>query len=163
MKKFFSLLLLALLFACSNDDNSIPEIEPGTIINPAFDTNLMIGAWVNESLIVNGGESIPYEHNPLCAKDAFGFFNEEGRPFTYEELVNLDDNCVANQVIMEWSVIEDQLFLFFGDQLLFAYQVLSISETEFRVINFTDFDGDGNRDSIEVTAVREDPYGWFED
>ncbi|NLP59361.1 lipocalin family protein [Lutibacter sp. B1] len=164
MRKLILIFLISgIIFSCEkDDDNNSQEQAIGNIINPSFNVDLMIGAWVNETIIVNGNQEISYEHNPNCTKDVFGFFNTDIRPFTYEEIIHINNDCGTSQVILDWKVNENILSFYFGEQLVLEYEVLNITDTEFTVLTSDDYNNDGTIDTIQITAKREDPYGWFE-
>ena len=162
MTKLLIVCISLIVLSCSSDDDSAQTLPTENIVNPAFDVDLMIGAWVYQSANVNG-VVVPYVHNDNCEKDVFGFFNSDIRPFVYEELIHgNNEECSGNQVVMEWKVNGDMLSLYFGEQLVLDYKVISLTTDTFTVETSRDFDNNGTNDVIEITATREDPYGWFE-
>ena len=161
MKRILLAVMTILLLSCSSSDSE-EEMVIENIINPSFDTNLLIGAWVNQKVKLNGGQEFLYQHNPNCPKDGFGFFNSEIRPFTYDELIHINDDCGTEGIGLEWRVNRNMLFLYFGESLILSYEVISLTATEFKAETSVDFDNDGSIDDVEITAVKEDPYGWFD-
>ena len=159
MKKVVLCVFAILVLSCSSDDDTA-IVEDQNVVHPSFDVDKLIGAWVYKSIKVNG-ETFPYEHNPNCQKDVFGFYNQEGKYFDYEELTHVDENCATSGISLKWKVKKDIISLYFGEQLALSYQVLSVTNTRFVVLVSEDIDNDGKEDHIEITALREDPYGWF--
>ncbi|MCI2230281.1 hypothetical protein MC378_13970 [Polaribacter sp. MSW13] len=159
MKKLILFLIVGVLFSCSNSNEDV--LQTGNIINPKFDVNKMIGAWVNQTVKVNG-QVFDYEHREHCGIDVFAFYNREGNPYEYHENVYTDDNCASHGITLEWKVKENMLIFFFGENLVLTYEVISIDDTYFTVLTSDDYDNDGTIDTIEITAKREDPYGWFD-
>ena len=158
MKNIIILILISgILFSCSKED----ELENENIINPKFEVDKMIGAWVNKTVKVNGQE-FEYQHREDCGIDVFAFYNSEGNPYEYHENVYIDDNCASSGLTLNWKVRENMITFYFGEELVLTFEVLSINDSYFTVLTSSDYDNDGTLDTIEITAKREDPYGWFD-
>ena len=159
MKKLCFLLLTTLFLSCSKEEAIIEE--KSHIIDPAFDVELMLGAWSYESVTINGKEQL-YQHNPNCRQDVFAFFSTEGKLHDYTEIIHTEDHCATHSLNLEWDVNKDKIELFFGNQLAMTFTVLSLTESEF-IVKATEVpSGGGSSTEVVIKAFRNDPYGWFE-
>lgn len=139
------------IFSCSDDDSD--DMILPNIMNPSFDTDLMLGVWQYTTYKINN-EVFTYSHNVNCSMDYFAFYNEETKPFEYEETIYTTNMCVPETIIFTWKVQEDQLQFYFGEESVFIYDVISINDQEFVVKSNRDFDNDGIIDELEIRAIK---------
>ncbi|MBU2526940.1 MAG: hypothetical protein KKC03_10115 [Bacteroidetes bacterium] len=55
----------------------------------------------------------------------------------------------------------DQIELYFGEEMVISYKVISLTNNRIIVETSTDFDENGSLDTVLIIAFRNDPYGWF--
>src|SRR5690606_34834531 len=141
--------VLALCFisiSCSSDD--VDE----DIIEPLFSDDEVIGSWAYDTYTING-DTYAYPHREGCFKDVFIFRNNEGQEHQYEEKIHAYSNCGVSSTNLEWKIEGENLNLYYGEQLVITYEILSITKYTFTVLFITDFDEDGTEDEVEIKAI----------
>ncbi|WP_340067228.1 lipocalin family protein [Ascidiimonas aurantiaca] len=148
-------LISLLLVACSGDDDGETR-EIGGIFNATFDTDKMIGTWTYQTITLNGNES-EYEHRSGCPKDIFAFFNSTEKPFEYEEIIYVNNECGARGISLKWEVNQGLINFYSAQRFIIAFQVVSITDSEFIFSYRFDYDEDGDLDEVEIVAVKNNP------
>jgi hypothetical protein len=156
MKKILFTLMLLGCVACSESEDVNPR--------EAYFLENIIGSWSYDTVKVNG-ETYLYQHTEGCIKDHFQFYNSEGKEFDFEERVVLNcSNCVecaTSGTNLEWELKGDKIKLYFGEQLVLVYKIIEVNDIKFTYQVEIDYDDDGDKDLLEITGVRYDPYNEF--
>jgi hypothetical protein len=160
MKHFLiGFVIVLIAFSCANDDDA-NEQGPDPYIIEAI-----IGSWAYDTVTINE-VFYNYEHTEGCVKDLFQFYNEEGKPFEFEEdyVSNCDicAECALTSTNLRWELIGDKIDLYFGEQYITQYEILEVNSDLIRYKRFYDIDEDGNEDEIVITGIPYDPYDEFD-
>lgn len=151
MKKYFFLLVAAILFSCS-EDSAPPE--------PKFDSNFLLRGWSYEQYAVDG-VFYPYSHEEGCNKNMFGFRNRLGQEYQFEEMLFSTENCTVAQTYLEWKAVGDYVKLYFGDNYGGRLKIIELTDEVLHFILEVDTNGDGVAEKQEILAAPYDPYGSF--
>lgn len=156
---WLTLFIMALTLGCSSDDAPTKRSNGDSIFFEAI-----IGSWSYDTVVING-EAFAYEHTEGCERDIFQLYNEEGREFYFEEQAIIPCSncaeCAITQTGLNWVLIDDDLELFFGEQLVTTYKIILIDDESFVYERTVDANGDGTLDTVQITAIAYDPYGNF--
>ena len=156
-------LSLCFLFGCSSDDDGSDEVE-GAL--EQYYLQAIIGSWSYDTVTING-EQFVYEHSQGCERDLFQFYNEEGKEFEFEELAIIPCSncapCASTQTGLEWELENDRVDLYFGEDLVVSLKLLEVTEEFLSYQRQFDINGDGEQDSVIITATYYDPFGDFSD
>lgn len=156
MKKIFFILMLLGCVSCSESE----DIDP----REAYFLENIIGSWSYNTINVNGDNYL-YQHTEGCIKDLFQFYNSEGKEFDFEERVVLNCSncaeCATSGTNLEWELKGDKIKLYFGEQLVLVYKIIEVNDIKFTYQVEIDYDNDGDKDLLEITGVRYDPYNEF--
>jgi hypothetical protein len=155
MKKIFILCLL-LLISCSKDEAEDPM--------EAYFKEAIIGSWSYDLLKVND-ETYSIQHTDGCTRDYFQFYNQEGKEFDFQEQIVLNCSncaeCATSGTGLRWELEGDIVNMYFGEQFVVRYKIIEITETTFTYQRQLDFDKDGKKETVEITAISYDPYNDF--
>lgn len=165
MKKYtYCLFITLLLWVGCSDSNDTPEV---VIPDPleAFYKEAIIGSWAINTVTVDSVTEV-YEHTEGCEKDLFQFYNSDIKPFEFEELVVTNcpqcAECSITQTALEWELNGNKISLFFGEQLILVYEIVSVTEDNFVYKFQFDIDNDNVIENVEVNADYHDPFGDFD-
>lgn len=159
MKKIIIVFLIGLtIWSCANDDDQKEQPNP-------YILEAIIGSWAYNTVKING-DLYNYEHTEGCVKDLFQFYNEEGKPFEFEEAYvsncEICADCATTSTNLKWELIGDKIDLYFGDQYITQYEILEVNSTLISYKRFYDADEDGIDDELIITGVPYDPYDEFD-
>lgn len=155
MKNLISLLMILLIFVSCSTEEEVEEKEE--IMFPIED---MIGSWAYDTVTINGETGI-YPHREGCYKDHFIIRHNEGNWNDFTETIYLDNNCANQGTNLEWEINGDILNLYFGEQLVITYKILSVTANTFSVLYMVDVDNDGQKDEVVINSVWYDPFENF--
>jgi hypothetical protein len=156
MKKIGLLALVALVMAsCNKEENTPPIPEPLT-----FEPNLLVKGWSYETVLWNGTLYL-YSHNPDCYRDFFGFRNNKGQEYQFEDTYFTNTYCSGNTTILRWEPVGNHVNFYFGTPKVDVYEVISLTDTLFTFAVDRDIDNDGKKDHLIITAIPYDPYNSF--
>jgi len=156
MKKIVFLVLVALLLvSCNNDENTTPLPEPLT-----FEPNMLIKGWSYDTILWNGTLYI-YDHNPDCYRDFFGFRNNKGQEYQFEDTYFTNTYCSGNSTILRWEPVGDHVNFYFGTPKVDVYKVISLTDTLFTFAVDRDINDDNKNEHLIITAIPYDPYNSF--
>lgn len=157
MKKCLFYLLISILVACSGNSEEEDRLE-------AYYKQAIIGSWAINTLSVDG-ELFTYQHTDGCEKDLFQFYNQEGKEFEFEEIVVLNcpncAPCAVSQTLLNWELIGNKIILYFGEQFVLQYEIISVDETNFSYKFQFDIDNDSEIEEVIINAEYYDPYDQF--
>lgn len=150
MRKVIFLCFAFVAFACTSDN-----IEED-LRTSAFKTAIL-GSWSYDTVKVDG-QTYLYQHTEGCSRDSFHIYNEEERPFYFEErtVMNCDNcaECAISQIYLVWKLKGDKLHLFYGEEIVLTYTLITVSEDKLTYQYTTDYNNDGIKDVLEITAIR---------
>jgi len=156
MKKIGFLALVALLLAsCNNDESTTPIPEPLT-----FEPNMLVKGWSYDTVLMNGTLYL-YDHNPDCNRDFFGFRNNKGQEYQFEDTYFTNTYCSGNSTILRWEPVGDHVNFYFGTPKVDVYEVISLTDTLFTFAVDRDIDDDNKKEHLIITAIPYDPYNSF--
>jgi hypothetical protein len=156
MKKIGLLALLALLFvSCNKDENTTPIPEPLT-----FDPNMLVKAWSYDTVLWDGTVYL-YDHNPDCYRDFFGFRNNKGQEYQFEETYFTNTYCSGNTTVLRWEPVGNHVNFYFGTPKVDEFEVISLTDNLFTFAIDRDVDNDGKKEHLVITAIPYDPYNSF--
>lgn len=155
---FLFILLPLLLLSCSKDDDTIEPPDP-------YILESIIGSWSYDTVRINGA-LFQYPHAENCVKDLFQFYNQAGKWFDFEEdiILNCDNcaECAIGSTNLKWDLHGNIVDLYFGENHILKLKILQINDNFLKYIANFDYDGDGNMDEVEITAIPYDPYHEFD-
>lgn len=153
MKKIGLFTFFILIFlSCTKDEKPIPEPEPLT-----YEPNLLLRGWSYETVLWNGTLYL-YDHNPDCYSDFFGFRNNEGQQYQFEETYFTNTYCSGNTTVLRWEPIGNHINFYFGTPKVDEYEVLTLTDKLFTFGFDRDIDKDGKKEHLIVNAIPYDPY-----
>lgn len=159
MRKILLSCVLLGLISCSKSDDDVPT-DP----REAYFLETIIGSWSYDTIKV-GGQTYSYQHTEGCERDLFQFYNSEGKEFDFEERVVTNcancAECALTQTGLEWELKGNKINLYFGEQLVLVYTIIEVNETKFTYQIEVDYDEGGDKDLLEITGIRYDPFGEF--
>jgi hypothetical protein len=132
MKKYFMILVAALLVACvsscskSDDDNSS---EPSFVTNPTFNMNDLYGTWKIEKISANGYDYYDFDS---FVKETYGYtksttatFNKNG---SYEGYGYFGNGSGT------YDVSGDLITTYIGGSVYYRYKVISESSSTCKLL-----------------------------
>jgi hypothetical protein len=153
-KLLFVSFLILLLASCNSDENPAPE--PLT-----FEPELLLRGWTYDTILWNG-TLYAYDHNPDCYRDFFGFRNNEGQVYQFEETSYINSNCAISQIDLIWEPVGNHINFYFGkDNKVDTYEIISLTSELLTYALDRDIDEDGKKDHLVVTAIPYDPYSSY--
>lgn len=156
MKKITFLTFLVLLFAsCNKDENTTPISEPLT-----FEPNLLLKGWSYDTILWNETRYL-YDHNPDCNRDYFGFRNNEGQVYQFEETYFTNSYCSTNTTVLRWEPIGNHINFYFGTTKVDEFQIISLTDNLFTFAIDRDIDKNGKKEHLIITAIPYDPYNSY--
>lgn len=156
MKKTILLFFQIMLFASYNkEENTTPIPEPLT-----FDPNMLMKGWSYETILWNGTLYL-YDHNPDCYRDFFGFRNNKGNEYQFEEMYFINTYCTNNTINLRWEPIGNHINFYFGTPKVDEFEVISLTNNLFTYAIDRDIDNDGKKEHLIITAIPYDPFGSF--
>jgi hypothetical protein len=154
MKKIGFLAFLVLLFAsCNKEENPIPETL-------TYDPNLLLKGWSYDTILWNGTLYL-YDHNPDCNRDFFGFRNNKGQEYQFEDTYFTNTYCSGNTTILRWEPIGNRVNFYFGIPKVDEFEVISLTDDLFTFAIDRDIDNDGKKEHLIISAIPYDPYNSF--
>ena len=158
MRYLIIVLGLFLFAGCSKSDEE--TIDP----KEEYFKKAILGSWSFDTVKVDGVTYI-YEHTLNCERDYFQFYNREGKEFDFEETyVSNCSNCApcaTSTTNLRWELKGSTIKFYFGEQFIIEYKLIEVTETTFTYQVMLDFDNDGEKDLLEVSAIYYDPYNDF--
>lgn len=156
MKKISCLTFLLLLYiSCNKDGNEIPTPEPLT-----FEPNMLIKGWSYETVLWDGTLYL-YDHNPDCKRDFFGFRNNKGQEYQFEDTYFTNTYCSGNTTVLRWEPIGNHINFYFGTPKVDEFEVISLTENLFTFAIDRDINNDKKKEHLIITAIPYDPYNSF--
>lgn len=156
MKKIIFLTFLVSLFAsCDKDKDTTPISEPLT-----FEENLLLKGWSYDTILWNETLYL-YNHNPDCNRDYFGFRNNEGQVYQFEETYFTNNYCTNNTTVLRWEPVSNHINFYFGTPKVDEFEVISLTDNIFTFAIDRDIDDDGKKEHLIITAIPYDPYNSF--
>ncbi len=153
-KKLFLVSLFVMIASCNNDDSSTKKAL-------TFEPNLLLRGWSYETILVDETLYL-YEHNFDCYRDYFGFRNNVGQLYQYEETFFTNDYCTNNTTGLRWEPVGNYINFYFGEPKVDTYEVISLNNEQFIYAIDRDLNNDGIKERLIVTAIPYDPYDSFE-
>jgi hypothetical protein len=154
MKKIIFLTFLISLFASCNKDTT-PITVPLT-----FEENLLLKGWSYDTILWNETLYL-YDHNPDCNRDYFGFRNNEGQVYQFEDTYYTNNYCTNNTTVLRWEPIGSHINFYFGTPKVDEFEVISLTENIFTFTIDRDINNDGKKEHLIITAIPYDPYNSF--
>ena len=156
MKKIRFLTFLVLLFAsCNKDENTRPISEPLT-----FEPKLLLNGWSYDTILWEETLYL-YDHNPDCYRDHFGFRNNEGQVYQFEEIYYTNTYCTTNQAFLTWKPEGNHINFYIETVKIDQYEVISLTDKLFTFAIDRDIDNDGKKEHLIINAIPYNPYGSF--
>lgn len=153
MKKIIPVLaLLILCNSCTADE----EIKA-----PVFPIESFLGSWSYNTITIDG-ETAYYPHREQCHRDHFEIHHEEGKWNQFLENIYLNDDCANQGTYLDWKINGDILNLYFGEQLVVTYKILSVTQNNLSLLYKVDVDNDGEKEDVIINAIYYDPFERFE-
>lgn len=152
MKIAFRLLLFLLLCTSCTAEEEIKL--------PVFSIESFMGSWAYDTLTIDG-ETGYYPHRDACYKDHFQFYHEEGKWNQYYETTYINDDCANTGTYLDWSINGDKLSLYFGEQFVGSYKILSVTKNTLTLLYNVDVDNDGKKEDVIINAIYYDPFERF--
>ena len=160
MIKYLSLLsCFLILISCTPSDKSSLTFTD-SLVPPTYDVDKLLNGWSYDTVTYNGTTYL-YDHNENCNRDFFGFRNNEGQRYQYEEFYFTNTYCTTNQTVLRWEPNGNHLNLYFGVPLVASYEVLSLTDTAFIFARDIDVTNDGVNEHVIITTIPYDPYNSF--
>ncbi len=154
MKKIlFPFLLLLIFSSCSKKETEEEIVEK-------FAIETLVGSWAYDTVTVNS-ETGMYPHREDCYKDHFIIRHNEGNWNDFTETIYLDDNCANQGTNLEWELKGDLFNLYWGEQLVITYKILSVTSNTLSFLYNVDIDNDGRKEEVTINAVKYDPFNNF--
>lgn len=148
----FSFLVLVLA-SCNSDENPAPE--PLT-----FEPELLLKGWSYDTILWEGTRYI-YDHNPDCNRDFFGFRNNEGQVYQFEEIYYTNTYCTVNQAFLTWEPEGDHINFYMADTKIEEYEIISLTDKLLTYAIDRDINEDGKKEHLIISAIPYDPYQSF--
>lgn len=148
---FFAILLFV---ACSKEDNE------DVLEEPFFSIENLVGGWAYDSIELEG-ETYLYPHREECYKDFIQFRHNEGQWYQFTETIFLDENCANESTNMEWQLKGKTLNLFFGEDLVISYEIITLTRNSLILLYRVDVDGDGKKEELLISTIPYNLYGEF--
>ncbi len=150
-----NLIRLIFLFILCNSCTADEEIRL-----PHFPIESFIGSWAYHTVTIDG-ETGYYPHRESCHKDHFQINHKEGQWNQYLETTYLNDDCANSGIYLDWKINGDILSLYFGEQLVVTYKILSVTRNTFSMLYKVDVDEDGKKEDVIINAIWYDPFDRF--
>lgn len=147
--------LMALLLTSCDKDEATPVPEPLT-----FDPNMLVKGWSYDTVLWNEKLYL-YDHNPDCNRDFFGFRNNKGQEYQFEDTYYTNTYCSVNTIVLRWEPVGNHVNFYFGIPLVDKFEVISLTENLFSFAVDRDIDNDGKNERLVITAIPYDPYHSF--
>jgi len=153
MKKISFLLVLGLLFNyCTKEEDPIPVVEPLT-----YDATKLLKGWSYDTILWDGTVYL-YDHNPNCYRDYFGFRNNVGQLYQFEETYFTNTYCTTNSTVMQWEPVGNHINFYFGPTKVDEYEVISLTNDLFTFAIERDINSDTIKEHLIITAIPYDPF-----
>ena len=153
MKKILFGVLALVILSCSSSDDAPPPA-------PTFDVSKLLRGWAYNE-VVSDGIFLPYDHNPDCYMDYFGFRDTQTQPRQFEEGIFTGAECSVATTILEWEAVGNHVDLFYGGNFVARIIIIELTDDYFHGILEADFDHDIDVDRQEFTGVPYDPFDSF--
>lgn len=147
--------LMALLVTSCDKDEATPVPEPLT-----FDPNMLVKGWSYDTVLWDEKLYL-YDHNPDCNRDFFGFRNNKGQEYQFEDTYFTNTYCSGNTTVLRWEPVGNHVNFYFGTPLVDKFEVISLTENLFSFAVDRDIDNDGKNERLVITAIPYDPYHSF--